>query len=188
MRTYRCKNCKNKHSIEWERIMQWLARFCSKSCRLSFTRAIKRKADDKVKTRKTKAKDKKANSVSVLKKKLWKIVSEYIRRRDSNWDWIWNCCTCGIEKHWKELQAWHYIPSGSSSKHRYNEFNIHNQCYWCNCGKGWNLIEYRPFMINKYWLEFTDSLFDTRNELIDLWVMEIKELTEEFTIKLNNLK
>jgi len=187
MKTYRCKECRDKHSIEWEVIMSWIHRFCSKLCRRSFNAQEKKKVVHKEKIRNAKKRDKKANSVSVLKKKLWKIVSEYIRRRDSNEDWIWKCATCPIEKPWKELQAWHYIPSGSSSKHRYNEFNIHNQCYWCNCGKGWNLIEYRPFMIKKYWLEFTDSLFDTRNELIDLWVVEIKELIEQYTTKLNNL-
>ena len=187
MRHFRCKYCKTKTPIDSELITSWIHRFDTKSCRVKFNAEKRQKEISKVKVRKAKKKEKKANSVSVLKKKLWKIVSEYIRRRDSNSEWIWKCCTCTNEKPRKELQAWHYIPSGSSSKHRYNEFNIHIQCYWCNCGKWWNLIEYRPFMIDKYWLEFTESLFETRNELINLWTVEIKEFIEEYTIKLNNL-
>lgn len=187
MQSYKCAYCWTRNPIDWELITSGIKRFDKKICRVKFNADKRQKELTKIKVRKTKKKDKKDNSVSVLKKKLWKIVSEYIRRRDSNSDWIWKCCTCWLEKHYKELQAGHYIPSGSSSKHRYNEFNIHIQCYWCNCGKWWNLIEYRPFMIEKYWLEFTESLFETRNELINLWTVEIKELIEKYSNKLNNL-
>jgi len=187
MQTYKYKNCWIRKPLEWELITSWINKFCSLSYRKKFNLDQNKKNKVKEKIKKTKIKDKKHNSISVLKKKLWKIVSEYIRKRDSNSKWIWKCCTCWLEKHYKELQAGHYIPSGSSSKHRYNEFNIHIQCYWCNCGKWWNLIEYRPFMIQKYWLEFTEQLYETRNELINLWVLEVKELIEEYSIKLNNL-
>lgn len=189
----KCKQCseyfeKPTEENKIEKINIWLTNFCSKSCRLEYTRAINRKAKDKVKVRKTKAKDKKANSPTILKKKLWKIVSEYIRRRDSNSEWIWKCCSCDIKKHWKELQAWHYIPSWSSSYHRYEEKNIHIQCYGCNCWKGWNLIEYRPFMIEKYWIAYVDWLFETRNRMCDLWSNSLNDLIIFYEAKLESLE
>ena len=188
MRTYRCKYCREKNPIDWEQIIQWVHRFDSKGCRLKFINEQKRKDKEKVKVKKVKVREKKANSISVLKIKLWKIVSEYIRRRDSDKEWIWKCCTCDTRKHWKELQAWHYIPSWSSSFHRYNDTNIHIQCFQCNVRKHWNLIEYRPFMIENYWLTHVEELYETRNNISKLWSMEIQDLIKEYTIKLNNLK
>lgn len=49
-------------------------------------------------------------SVAKLKKKLWTLFSEYIRRLYSHDD-ICECVTCGVKKHWKELQAGHFIPA-----------------------------------------------------------------------------
>ena len=196
MRTknYRCKleSCRDKNPIDSEVITSWIHRFCSKKCRLSFERAKAKKEKEKGKLKAKKKRDKKANSITALKTKLWKIVSEYIRLRDSDDDNFCLCVTCPSwtsRRHYKDsIQAGHYIPSGSSSFHRYNEKNIHPQCYWCNCWKGWNLIEYRPFMIKKYWQEYTDWLYDTRNEITPLWVVEIKELIEQYQIKLNKVK
>ncbi len=187
MKTFKCRNCWIRNPEDYEVILNWVSRYCSKACRQSHTREKAKKEKDKVKVRKTKAKVKKTWSISVIKIKLWKIVSEYIRRRDSNKQWIWKCCTCWIKKHWKELQGGHYIPSWISSYHRYNENNIHIQCFWCNCKKHWNLIEYRPFMIKKYWLNYTEELYETRNNICKLWSIEILYLIEKYTKKLENL-
>ena len=188
MKTYKCKQCNTK----WEsgtQIRQWVYSFCSKSCRLKFNQEKARKEKDKIKEKKVKVRIKKQNSVSYLKKKLWEKVSLYIRLRDSDDDNFCVCCTCGIRKHYKDnIQAGHYVPSGSSSFHRYNEKNIHSQCGMCNVVRWWNLIEYRPFMIKKYGLEYTEWLYETRNEIIKLWSMELKELIDHYTIKLNQIK
>ncbi len=189
MQTFRCRQCREKHSIEWAKITSWVHRFCSKKCRLEYSRIQKRKQLEKEKARKSKKREKKANSVSVLKNKLWTIVSLYIRLRDSDDDNYCICCTCWQRRHYKDsMQAGHYIPSGSSSFHRYNEKNIHAQCYWCNVGKWGNLIEYRPFMIQKYWLEYTDWLYETRNEITPLWATELKELIDQYGAKLAEIQ
>ncbi len=191
MRTFRCKleSCRAKTPTDTELITHWVHRFCSKGHRRSFIAEQNKKKREKEKARKQKKRDKKANSVSVLKNKLWTIVSLYIRLRDSDDDNYCICCTCWQRRHYKDsMQAWHYIPSGSSSFHRYNEQNIHPQCYGCNVGKWGNLIEYRPFMIQKYWLEYTDWLYETRNEIIPLWATELKELIDQYTVKLAEIQ
>lgn len=192
MQNFRCKHCRDKKPIDSEIILSWISRFCSLWCRRSFTAEVNKKAKEKIKVKNAKTRAKKKDSITNIKKRLWETVSLYIRLRDSDDDNFCKCITCpeSTEKrHYKDsIQAWHYVPSWSSSFHRYNEKNIHSQCYWCNVWKGWNLIEYRPFMIKKYWQDYVDYLFDTRNELIDLWKVELKEIHEEYKIKLAELK
>lgn len=152
----KCKNCKSPVEKE-SAIYQGIAYFCSKKCRLELWRAEVNKAKEKQKIKQKKIIKKKRNSITNLKKKLWSTISLYIRLRDSDDENHCVCCSCWDRRHYKDsIQGWHYIPSWSSSFHRYNERNIHAQCYWCNVWKGWNLIEYRPFMINKYGLKYTD--------------------------------
>ena len=66
------------------------------------------------------------------------------------------------------MQAGHYIASGQSSFHRDNEKNIHSECYACNVGKHGNILEYRAFMIKKYGLDYTEWLYESRNEVAHL--------------------
>ena len=47
-------------------------------------------------------------TISKLKKKLDKIFSEFIRRRNADHLGRVKCFTCGVEKHWKEQQAGHF--------------------------------------------------------------------------------
>ena len=131
---YTCKQCRDKGE-EWTQIRDWIARFCSKSCRLEFQRVKVRKEKEKVKVRKVKAKTKKANSITSLTKradKLWSEVvkieynyqcqvewcekTEYLNshhiftrsRKSTRWDidnWI---CVC----------AWHHTLNSDFSMHK----------------------------------------------------------------------
>lgn len=189
-RKIKCKFCTKyfeKPTIENLIKVLWV-NFCCLSHRRSRIKEKNDKVKLKVKVRKAKIKHKKSISITILKKKLWTIVSLYIRKRDSNEEWIWKCCSCNIEKPYTELQAGHYIPSWSSSFHRYNEKNIHIQCYWCNCWKWWNLIEYRPFMIEKYWETYVEWLFESRNTISDNWSIVLQELIIWYWNKLEKLK
>lgn len=192
MKTYKCKHCWTRNPEDSEIITQGIYRYCTKSCSRSHTAEINAKKKEKEKVKKQKARTKKQNSVTVLKTKLWKIVSEYIRLRDSDDDNFCLCVTCPPwteRRHYKDsIQAGHYIASWQSSFHRYNEKNIHSQCYGCNVGKWGNVLEYQKFMEKKYWKEYTDWLFESRNEMTLLGAMELKELIEQYQVKLSDVK
>ena len=84
--------------------------------------------------------------------KLDKVFSEYIRRRDADENGYVKCCTCPAVKHWKEIDAGHFI----SRKHmntRWRETNCHPQCQNCNRSKRGSLVEYLMFMKEKYGYE-----------------------------------
>lgn len=78
----------------------------------------------------------KKQKISTLKKKLWAVFSEYIRKRDEG-----VCFTCGGNG----SQAGHFIPKSIGGIELYfNERNVHAQCFRCNINLGgW---------IAKYWI------------------------------------
>lgn len=185
-----CKECNKNIALTWRRICI----YCHNKNELDKAKEYKRREREKAKAKKEKVierkkvlKDRKQNSIPTLKKKLWKIVSEYIRRKYADQNWNAKCVTCWCVKHWKELQAWHFVPAGSSNYLRFVETNIHPQCYGCNVWKHGNLIEYRIFMDNTYWEEYVDLLIQQRNELMKFTTESLNNIISDYQEKLNNL-
>lgn len=121
-------------------------------------------------------------TVSSLKKKAWTLFSLYIRLKYTDWRG-WNACvTCGVVKHYKQMQAGHFIP-GRRNLILFDERGVHPQCYRCNIELKSNPRKYQAFMERTYGLEVIaelDRLEDmdkqfTPTELEDL----IKDLKEK---------
>lgn len=123
-----------------------------------------------------------------LKTKLWKIISEYIRRKYSDELGMVSCVTCGTRKHWKELQAGHFIPSAQGNSTRWIEENIHPQCMRCNCNLGGNGEEYYPFMIKTYGQAKVDELRALSRKIVKLTSDDYERMIQKYSDKLNNLK
>ena len=73
----------------------------------------------------------KKQSVAKLKKKLDTIFSRWLRLSSADHRGVCTCFTCGSEKHWKEIQAGHFM----SRKHnatRWHLDNVKPQCVKCN--------------------------------------------------------
>jgi hypothetical protein len=78
------------------------------------------------------------SSIGKLKRKLWKLFSEYIRKRDGNRCFICNRTATGSAYH-----AGHFIPKSVGGLILYfHEKNVHGCCYHCNINLGGNLYEY----------------------------------------------
>jgi 6-pyruvoyl-tetrahydropterin synthase len=95
---------------------------------------------------------------SAIKKSLWGFISKVIRMEFADDNGYVKCATCNTVKHYKELQAGHFIPQAQGDAIRYVEENIHPQCYRCNINLGGNGAEYYPYMIDMYGVEFVDEL------------------------------
>lgn len=54
------------------------------------------------------------------------IIQKYVRLRDSDEKWYWNCIVTGQRLHYKKANGWHYI-SASYKKTALNPDNIHLQ-------------------------------------------------------------
>lgn len=69
-----------------------------------------------------------------LSKTLWKVFSEYIRKRDKG-----ICFTCGRQCEGKGYHAGHFVTQGSGGLLlKFHEKNVHGQCYNCNINLGGN--------------------------------------------------
>lgn len=128
----------------------------------------------------------KKKSKKTLKAKAWKLFSEWIRRKDADEFGYTNCVTCGVRKHYKELQAGHFIP-GRSNSILFEESGVHPQCRRCNYNEG-NGPEYYPFMLNKYGQEEIDRLRSLRHQTIKRSEQWYLDLIEELKEKLRSLE
>jgi hypothetical protein len=86
-------------------------------------------------------KRKKKSQRTNYKDKLWKIFSRYVRLRDNG-----ICFTCGVRKHYRQLQAGHFIHNVLD----FDEKNIHAQCVYCNKFKRGMGQEYAIRIVQKY--------------------------------------
>ncbi len=73
-----------------------------------------------------------------LKRKLWKVFGEYIRKRDRN-----ICFICGKYATGSAYHASHFVPKSVGGLALYfHEENVHGCCYHCNINLGGNLYLY----------------------------------------------
>jgi hypothetical protein len=122
--------------------------------------------------------------VSYYKKKLDKLFSEYIRRRGADSTGMTQCFTCGVKKHWKELQCGHFCPRQYLSL-RYDETNCQTQCYACNMLYNGQPSAFAIRLKIKYGDDIVESLEKRRQEITRYFPYELK--LEEYKNKLKDL-
>ena len=84
---------------------------------------------------------------------VWKLCSEYNRRKDADHNGYVKCCSCDNVKHWKELDAGHFIPRARGKALYFEPDNIHAQCPGCNRFDIERAkINYTLYMIEQYGL------------------------------------
>lgn len=115
----------------------------------------------------------------VLKKKLWKMVSEYIRRKENG-----VCFTCGLTKDYRAMQAGHFLPKSLGSALYFEENNIHCQCFRCNINLGGNGAVYYHRMVARFGQEEVNRLLALKSTIVKL---DYPPLIEEWSEKLKNL-
>lgn len=95
--------------------------------------------------------------LKTFRRKLKKIFSEYIRRRDAHVPFMLDrrgkCCTCGKWLRWNsnDANAGHYVSVGSATQGtEYDERNVNLQCVYDNKWGEGKKPEYTLFLVNKY--------------------------------------
>lgn len=115
-----------------------------------------------------------------LKKKAWKLFSEYIRRRDSDNNGMVKCFTCNDVKHWKEMQAGHYVPQSIALSLVFNEKNVHAQCGGCNLFRNGNMSIYAIELRKRYGENILEELQSLRKESFRYTRIDYMELIEKY--------
>lgn len=97
------------------------------------------------------------------------------------------CVTCGVKRHWKEMQGGHFI-SRRYTAHKLLEENIHPQCPACNGPRGGNYPAYTLYMVDMYGREFVDELLATAGQTKKYNRVEIQEIIAELKAELKRLE
>ena len=122
-----------------------------------------------------------------LKKKLDETHSIYIRREAADKDGIASCITCGIRKHWKELQASHFI-SRSYLSTRWLDSNVHPACYTCNVLRHGNMIEYAVWMNENYGWTAIEDLREMKHKKVKYTRDDLQQKINYYQQKIDSLK
>src|SRR5674476_323265 len=98
-------------------------------------------------------------STQTLKRKLWKVFSEFIRRRDDGL-----CISCGKKFEWQQTDAGHFIAKTGGLSIYFDPENVHAQCSGCNRFRHGNLVQYAIALRRKYGPDIIEEL-DRRRRL-----------------------
>lgn len=121
--------------------------------------------------------------ISTARKRAWVWFSRFIRLRDTIEKGVGEmvpCTTCGDVKHWKEQQAGHFIAQAQGNAVRFDERNVHTQCYRCNINLGGNGPEYYPFMVREYGESVIDELKRISKMTRKYTAEELLEMEKEY--------
>lgn len=116
----------------------------------------------------------KKKSKSKLIKELDVVFSKYIRSRDGN-----KCITCGRIGEYNTMQAGHYV-SRSCYALRWDEMNVHCQCYACNVCKHGNMIAYREQLVKLYGEKKVKKLEVQRHSIKKYTSEELEKMIEYY--------
>ena len=114
--------------------------------------------------------------------KVAKDLQRLVRMKAADKDGFCRCVSCGVLKHWKEMDGGHFI-SRSKLATKLETTNVHPQCKRCNgFSTSTTVLDYRDYMVEMYGKEWVEWLRKesqkikkwTRPELLELH-LEIKE-------------
>jgi len=92
-------------------------------------------------------------SMKKLKKDTWDLMSKYVRLSYADRFGMCVCYTCGVRRHWKEMQAGHGI-SGRGNAILFELQIIRVQCMPCNIYKHGNYQVFIPKLIKEIGNEY----------------------------------
>ena len=101
--------------------------------------------------------------------------SKYIRLKSADKTGYCTCVTCGRDYHYKNIQAGHFM----SRKHystRWDERNVHPQCYGCNVMQQGKQYEFSIFLGN----EVSQDLLQLSKRIVKYTDQELLEMQKYY--------
>lgn len=144
--------------VNWPKAAEWLAKPIGNPPNDLFRFVMSKCKVKPVKPKIRLPRGLKVKSIKALKKKAWDVFSKFIRQRDTGVFGDCECCTCGKLKHWKEMQAGHFVSRIYEST-LFDEMNVFSQCAGCNMppnnGKP---IEFARFLDTRFGAGTSESI------------------------------
>lgn len=129
---------------------------------------------------------KKSPGYAALKRRLDKIFSEYIRRKDAGAYGRAMCVSCGMVAHYKAMQCGHFL-SRNYLAGRWNEKNCFVQCPVCNVFKRGNYPGFASFLNRTYGPERIEELLALKRKAVKFYASDLQTLIDRYTLKLKAL-
>lgn len=126
-------------------------------------------------------------SISSLKKKLWKVFSEYIRRKYSDSEGYSRCYTCDKIDHWKNMQCGHFV-GGRKNAVLFNEECVRVQCAGCNVFLHGNYQIYTLKMIDEVGQNKVEELLALKHTTKKISLLELSNMLEYYKNELANMR
>jgi len=120
----------------------------------------------------------KLKSIAKLVDEAAVLMQKLVRMKAANDDGYVTCVTCGVVKHWKEMQGAHFISRRWTAT-KILEENIHPCCPCCNGPLRGNLQNYTLYMIDTYGREFVDELLLLKHDSRKYYRNEVEEIKKE---------
>lgn len=180
MKQRTCKICKQKFTPDTN---MFLPPTCSSyECRTEYAmKHLSKSATDKKKQANKLKKEFNENDRKYLIEIVQNTCNDYIRMRDGKY-----CISCGKSGNVRAYHAGHFKPKGGNSALRFDENNIHVQCYRCNVKLSSNQSGYRPALIEKIGIDEVLRLETTKNT--KKWtVEELKDIIKYYKQKIKDL-
>lgn len=114
-----------------------------------------------------------------LIRKLDRVFSLYIRTRNAKNE-IVECVTCGVQKHYTEMDAGHFV----SRRHyatRWNSSNCHVQCKKCNNWGAGESYLMGKYIDKEYGAGTADELITLSRQIKKFTNEDLKELIEKYS-------
>ena len=129
-------------------------------------------------------------SISSLKKKLWPLFSEFIRKRDclltTGLKDYGKCITCQKTIPRTLLQAGHFIP-GRHNVNLFSERGTHAQCYNCNINLKGNTLIYRRKIVEMYGKGYDEILERENKKILQYKPPQLEAMIEIYKNKIKEL-
>ena len=121
-------------------------------------------------------------SRSKLVKKLDTVFSKYIRVSNADKNGYCTCVTCGVVKHWKEIQAGHFMSRKLYST-RGDEHNVKPQCVGCNMFRQGEQYKYSLFLGK----DEAEVLYLKSKETVKFTNYELEEMIKDYSDRLKSI-
>ena len=129
---------------------------------------------------------KKKPTLAKLKKKAWKILSEYVRRREADENGMVYCYTCGERFHWRDVHAGHAIP-GRHNAVLLDTDIIRPQCPRDNIFMGGRYEIFAARLIRENGLEWFEQKLSGARQVVKLTRSDLEGFIESYKQKLEGL-
>ena len=125
-------------------------------------------------------------SLKSLKAKLWKIFSEYVRRKYTDTEGYARCYTSGVLRHWKDLQCGHAI-GGRHNAVLFDEEICRPQSVAENVFKRGNYPVFTTKLIKENGMEWWERKLERSNQIVKFTRVDIEEMIGQYQQKLDCL-